>query len=122
MRNEVRNANADRIGNGGRNSRALRSVGPVLSGIEYKFSKKQLDNLLSHDWSNTTLKLNYTFFKLVDESKPLSEQRVDHLGNSRYYSRVYTFDNKKYLVTSQWYAKSKPFFISWYNTLRNTKK
>ena len=94
----------------------------VLENIEYKFSKKQLDNLLSHDWSNTTLKLNYTFFKLVDESKPLSEQRVDHLGNSRYYSRVYTFDNKKYLVTSQWYAKSKPFFISWYNTLRNTKK
>lgn len=93
----------------------------VLEKIEYKFPQKQLDNLLSHEWSNTTLKLNYAFFKLVDESKPLAEQRIDHLGNGRYYSRVYTFGNKKYLVTSQWYAKSKPLFISWYNALKIKK-
>ena len=93
----------------------------ILEKIEFKFTKAQLENLLSAEWSNKELKLNYAFFKLVDEKKPLREQRIDHLGNGRYYSRVYTFDDKQYLVTSQWYIGSKALYIQWYNGLNPYK-
>ena len=94
----------------------------LLEKIEYKFSRAQLENLLSLEWSNKTLKLNYAFFKLVDETKPLAEQRLDHLGNGRYYSRIFSFGGKRYLLTSQWYDKSKGPFIEWYNSLKPPKK
>lgn len=94
----------------------------ILEKIEFKFTRAQLANLLSAEWSNRELKLNYAFFKAVDESKPIRDQRVDHLGNGRYYSRVYTFGGKQYLITSEWYAKSKPLYIAWYNTLWPKKK
>ena len=95
----------------------------TLERIEYQFTAEQLNDMVSLEWSNTALKLNYPFFKKVDESRPISEQRVDHLGNGRYYSRIFVFSGKKYLVTSQWYAKSKPFFIEWHNGLQpNTNK
>lgn len=95
----------------------------TLERIEYQFTAEQLNDMVSLEWSNTALKLNYPFFKKVDESRPIAEQRVDHLGNGRYYSRIFVFSGKKYLVTSQWYAKSKPFFIEWHNGLQpNTNK
>lgn len=89
----------------------------LLEVKEYSFSWEQLKNMQSHEWSNTVLKLNYPFLKVVDESRPISEQRRDHLGNGRYYSRVFTFAGKKYLITSEWYARNKPYFIDWYNGL-----
>ncbi len=91
----------------------------LLEKIEYPFSTIQLNRMASPEWSNTTLKLNYPFIKLVDESKTIADQRIDHLGYSRYYSRVFSFSGKKYLVSSQWYAKSKPLFIDWFNSLKN---
>jgi len=91
----------------------------VLEKSEFKFTKAQLKQMQSLDWSNATFKLNYPLLKPVDESKPITEQRRDHLGNGRYYSRTYTFSGVKYLVTSEWYAKSRPLFISWYNKLKS---
>ncbi len=89
----------------------------VLEKIKFEFTETQLQQMQSLEWSNKNLKLTYAFFKLVDESKPVSEQRIDQKGYGRYYSRVYTFSGKRYLVTSQWYEKSKRLFIDWYNKL-----
>lgn len=88
-----------------------------LETKEYKFSEEQINKFLSLDWSKATLKLYYPFFKVFDDTKTIEEQKVDHLGNGRYWKRIYTFNEKKYLITSEWYKESKPLFISWYNTL-----
>lgn len=89
----------------------------ILEKIDFKFTAIQIKQMQSLEWSKKNLKLTYAFIKPLDESKPITEQRRDHLGNGRYYSHPYAFDGKKYLVTSEWYEKNRALFINWYNKL-----
>lgn len=89
-----------------------------LETAGYPFSQKQIENLTSLEWSKANFKkLYYPVLKEFDETKAIDQQRIDNRGNSRYYEHIFTYVDKKYLLTSQWYKDAKSQFITWYNSL-----
>jgi len=94
----------------------------ALSENGYVFSETQIINFQSAEWSKKMLGLYYPLCKSFDESKSISEQRIDHLGNGRYWNRVFRFGNHQFLITSEWYKQSRPLFIKWFNSLSCTNE
>ena len=84
----------------------------------YEFSQEELHQLLSIEYSKSVFGLYYPFFKKVDISKNLTEQRKDQSGRGRYYNREYSFNGMKFLITSQWYKESRDSFLKWYHSLK----
>ena len=88
----------------------------------YVFTQHQLDALLSLVRSKELFKLYYPFFKILDDSKSIEAQCKDRLGYARYWNNIYSFNGKKFLITSQWYKESKVYFISWFNKLMESEE
>lgn len=88
-----------------------------LSQSGYRFGESMINECLSKEWSKSTLGLYYPLFRLYDETIPLEVQTRDHIGNSRYYSKVYIFGQTKVLLTSEWYKESKDRYIRWFNSI-----
>lgn len=105
----------------------------IISNDDFKIGelvKASLDSLINKDiltpsiinllqspiYSKDKFNINYPFLKLVDVSKPLSEQRNIN-GYPRYYKKIYTINNKQYLFCNDWYEKNRIGFISWLRDL-----
>ena len=88
-----------------------------LSESGVSFSIEQVKCFTDKEWSKEHLHLYYSFFKKYDPERELNEQRRDHRGNGRYWNKLFSFGDDQYLITSEWYADSKPLFIDWYNGL-----
>ncbi len=72
------------------------------------------------DWSKKTFKLYFPFMKVVNPSDNIDLLKRDSRGNNRYWNKVFTFNERTVLITSEWYKESKPLFISWFNSLACT--
>lgn len=88
-----------------------------LSDAGCVFSDAEIASFTDVNWTKKHLSVSYPFFKPYDFDIDISIQRVDHLGNGRYWANVFTFGKKAFLVTSEWYKEDKPYFVRWFNQI-----
>ena len=88
-----------------------------LSESGFVFREDLFCECLTKKWSKDNLGLYYPLFKIVNEDQPIENQTKDYLGNNRYYSTVYSFGDKRVLITSEWYKENKIKYIHWFNEL-----
>lgn len=89
-----------------------------LSAEKYIFNADALKALLDKAKSKKLIGVNYPFFKIVDEAKPIPAQAKDESGRSRYWKEVFNFNNQSFLITSQWFDYNRDGFDKWYNALK----
>lgn len=82
-----------------------------------KLSDDIIGWLQSESYSKQIFDMNFAILKKIDTSKNLKEQSLDHLGYSRYYAKPITIKDIKYLLTSQWYDRNKPYLIRWLESI-----
>lgn len=88
-----------------------------MEKYEFYFEDKLLEKMQNPVWSKATLKLYFPFLKKYDLSNSLDMQIKDKKGNGRFWKQIFSFSGEKYIITSEWYKESKPYFIKWYNSL-----
>lgn len=81
-------------------------------------SKSELSKLLMYDYSKTTFDLNFPILKKVDHNKSIKENRFE--GNyTRYYANPIKIHGEDYLMTSEWFERSKSFYTFWLKRQRD---
>lgn len=93
----------------------VQEVMQLLSDIGFVFSTEQIRTLANKEESKRIFGLFYPFWIEIDPSSPIKGQGRDHNGRKRYWDKEFVFGEKKYLITSQWYADDKIRFIRWFN-------
>lgn len=88
-----------------------------LSKAGCAFSDSEIASFTDINWSKQHMSVGYAFMKEYNPSLDVSVQRVDQRGNGRYWATVFSFGDKSFLVTSEWYKEDKPFFIRWFNQI-----
>jgi hypothetical protein len=80
----------------------------VLSILEYCFSEDETEliNLLNKDSSKRLFGINYPF--MIEVSK--SSEKID-----RYWKTKYSFNNRHFFITSEWYKWNREKFINYLN-------
>ncbi len=89
----------------------VRSTFPKLVESDL-LSEEDIERLQEEDYSKYTFDLNYPFIKKVHDNLPVTEQRQVN-NHSRYYSNVLKIKNERYLITSEWYSRSKTRYVNW---------
>lgn len=81
-------------------------------------TEAEVERLQSYSYSKSKFDLNYPVLKRVDESISIKENRMvkDH---TRYYANPIKINDKRYLLTSEWYERNKNYYIHWLNNLTN---
>lgn len=83
-----------------------------LSNKQYKFSQNELSAMLSKKWSKDELGLDYPLLKQFREGVAIAEQ-IKEGSYGRYWKEIFEFNNKKFLVTSQWFDRHRENFEKW---------
>lgn len=90
----------------------------ALEHSEYKFSDEMIAAMSSKELSKKLIGVNYPMILKYDENTDITEQGVSSSGHRRYWKTVFTFNEKKYLVTSQWFEYNREGFDKWFDGLR----
>ena len=77
-------------------------------------TSEHLRLLQDEKYCKYTFDINYPFLKKIDTSKSISDQRKIN-GYDRYWAKVITINQEKYLVCNDWYERNKTKFINWVN-------
>lgn len=78
----------------------------VLSDIE-------LQQLTDKKYSKDTFDANFPILKEIIKDESIDELRYDSNNYSRYYAYVYKTRGRKFLLTSEWFARNRTFFNDW---------
>ena len=84
----------------------------------YQFSNEMLAAMLSKELSKKLIGVNLPLLLKYDENIDISQQGVSSSGQRRYWKTIFTFNGKKYLITSQWFEYNRKSFDKWFNGLR----
>ncbi|MFF2447459.1 hypothetical protein ACFVSW_10150 [Neobacillus sp. NPDC058068] len=74
-------------------------------------------NLCDSKYSKEILGLRFPMLKRYNDEQSLIEQRLVK-GNGRYYSHVYYINGQKYLLTNDWYEKSRSKLLIWIDKIK----
>ena len=90
-----------------------------LSESGFVFTQEQIIQMCDLDWSRQTFTYDrfLPFAKIADMKQDVSTQTKDQNGHSRYWKRIFRFGDMPLLIVSQWYAKDKESFDTWYDGL-----
>lgn len=79
---------------------------------ESKLSSQEIEWLCLIEYCKDNFNVNFPILKKFDSSRSnLEDRRVN--GYYRYYSFTITSENGNYLITNDWYERSKKSYISW---------
>lgn len=88
----------------------------TISNKQHRFSQNELMAMESKKWSKDTLGLDYPFFKPYIDGIDISEQ-IKEGTYGRYWKEIFEFNNKKFLITSQWFERNREEFDKWFQSL-----
>ena len=91
----------------------VRNAMRKLSEQNVALSKADLSLMLSKEGTKRLFDVDYPFLKPYDASVDLAMQ-IKENGYGRYWKEVFILGGKKYLVTSQWYERSRDMFKNWF--------
>jgi hypothetical protein len=80
-------------------------IGKLVRQYVEKILKQEgeIENLLSADYSKKTFGLYYAFAKEVSSDKKIH----------RYWKNIYTIDNRRFVVTNEWYERNRESFLDY---------
>ena len=110
--NEELESTEIKIDNGEKIGKFVRLTMREISNRRHSFSQNALIAMQSKDWAKNTLDLNHPLLKPYVEGINISEQMREGSYN-RYWKEIFEFNNEKFLITSQWYDKSREKFSNW---------
>lgn len=96
----------------------VRNAMRKLSEQNVPLSKADLSLMLSKEGTKRLFDVDYPFLKPYDASVDLVIQ-IKENGYGRYWKEVFTFGGIKYLVSSQWYERSRELFDKWYRVTKH---
>jgi hypothetical protein len=102
-------------------------IGILVKSTFYRLVRTELllqsevERLQSADYSKRTFNVNYPILKLFDDNQSLSDQRNVN-GYPRYYTDLYTIQDKRYLLCNHWVEEhSRSYFSAWLSTIDYSK-
>lgn len=112
-------ATEDELSAGEKIGRHIRQKMRELADSGYQFSEKQINDCCTEQWSHEKLALRFIpFFRVIAPgTSDLTPLTKDQNGHIRYWGEVFTFGDKKVLITKEWYERSREPFDTWYATL-----
>lgn len=91
--------------------RLVRATLPEILEKEL-ISEIEIKKMTSSDYSKMVFDMNYPVFKEIDENNSLLVNRT--VGDyTRYYADPIECYNSEYLISSEWYDRSKEDYIRW---------
>lgn len=98
----------------------VRSTMRRLSEKNYAFSDSMLLKLMSANETKKLFGIGHPFFKEFNRKVNLSLQTKDQGGKyNRYWKEVFKFNNRQFLIVSQWHSGNKQRFYEWIKKLEN---
>lgn len=92
-----------------------------LEASGHKFSPGELREIQTKEWALRTFHVWMPIlapFDLVAEKRVLEGRKKYY---SRYWNRPFVFNGKPFAICGQWYARQKPFFDSWFESVLGTR-
>jgi hypothetical protein len=96
----------------------------IGQAVQKFFSKMSRENSLSQDLINKLCDVSYCkqkfcisrpVLKEVFDFNKIDDYRKDSHGHARYYSELYKYNTKSYILCSQWTTAQEPYFYQWAN-------
>lgn len=81
-----------------------------LCDFGYEFSKSELNEMCSSEWSIEHFHMRYPFLQEVNSIDAEEKKR-------RYWNEEFILGGVRVYVTKEWHSNHKDLFIAWYNTL-----
>lgn len=88
----------------------IRTTMRNLCDSDYVFSKSEIDEMCTQDWSIKHFHMRYPFLQLVDKADAEEKRK-------RYWNEVFTLSGVQVYITKEWHSNHKDLFLAWYNTL-----
>lgn len=94
-------------------------IGKLVRGFFlYMQEKNELDNsttdfLEKKENCKQVFGISYGVLKYIPPNSDISEYIKDNYQRNRYWNEIFTFNNKHYVVCSQWGESHKPKFLNW---------
>lgn len=88
-----------------------------LSNKHYRFSQDMLDKLTDGDATKKLFGIGIPFFKEVKMGVDIYVLTKDIYGYNRYWKEIFRFNDKDYLIVSQWTKNNADRFINWFKGL-----
>lgn len=88
-----------------------------LSNKHYRFSQDMLDKLTDGDATKKLFGIGIPFFKEVKMGVDIYVLTKDIYGYNRYWKEIFRFNDKDYLIVSQWTKSNADRFINWFKGL-----
>lgn len=88
-----------------------------LSNKHYRFSQEMLDKLTDGDATKKLFGIGIPFFKEVKMGVDIYVLTKDIYGYNRYWKEIFRFNDKDYLIVSQWTKNNADRFINWFKGL-----
>ncbi|MFB0847083.1 hypothetical protein [Paenibacillus oleatilyticus] len=74
----------------------------------------EVERLMEEGYSKKVFNVPFPVLKEYDETRPINEQRYDHLGRARYYAEPFRVGEKQYLLCNHWVEElSRSYFEAW---------
>lgn len=81
-----------------------------LCDSNYEFSKTEIDEMCSSDWSIKHFHMRYPFLQLAEKIDAEEKKK-------RYWSEEFILCGVRIYITKEWHSNHKDLFIAWYKTL-----
>jgi hypothetical protein len=78
-----------------------------------RLTARIVGDLLDARYCKARFNLGHPFLKPVEQSVPLSKQRMDGNGSGRYWKRPLKVANHEFLICSQWFVWQRDAFDNW---------
>lgn len=84
-----------------------------LENADYQFSEAMIESLLDKDKTKQLIGINNPFFKEIHLEDDLRTVTKDIQGRPRYWKDIFTFNNRHFLISSQWFEYNRNDFNRW---------
>lgn len=78
-----------------------------------KISDDVLNLLQNSSYSKQFFDVNYPILILIESDYEVKTKGIDSTGRNRYYTKSYKIHGKSYLLTAQWFDRSKDKLLHW---------
>lgn len=90
-----------------------------LSNQHYRFSQNTLNKLTNDNATKELFGIGTSFFREVKPNADISRLIKDTKGYNRYWKEIFRFNNKDFIIVSQWTEVNSERFKTWLNSLPN---
>ena len=80
---------------------------------EIELLEEEILKLSDHKYSKETFNIGYPLIRKIDRALTLKDNRMID-GATKYYSRIYEINNRKYLLANDWNEYNKEKYIRWF--------